>query len=222
MGGHVGQSGKPSVQQGANVVVVTGTAASLLPESYVPPIVAILPKMAANEPELREAAKVSGTSLDRAFEKSINAALTVLGYETKLLGQGQGRVPDGIAVAHDESYAILWDAKVRADGYSIGTDDRVIREYITTQSRDLKRKRGFRNIYYFIISSKFADDFDEAIRSLKMETDVNEVCFIEAIFSFRGSSKAALISESHSASSSATFTRMLKNICPLMPLKPHK
>jgi hypothetical protein len=64
--------------------------------------------------------------------------------------------------------------------YSMGTDDRTIREYVTTQSRDLKRRRSLRNIYYAIVSSTFADDFDDAIRSIKMETDVNEVILIEA------------------------------------------
>jgi hypothetical protein len=153
---------------------------SRLPESYVPPIVAILPRMANNEPELREAAKASGISIERAFEKSINAAWTILGYDTKLLGQGQGRVPDGQALAHDDSYAILWDAKARSNGYSLGTDDRAMKEYITTQSRDFKRRRGFRNIYFLVISGHFTDSFEDLVRSLKMETDVNEVCFVEA------------------------------------------
>lgn len=151
-----------------------------VPESYVPPIVEVLPRMARNETLLCEAAKASGTSLERAFEKSINAAFTVLGYEAKLLGQGKGRVPDGLALSLDDSYAILWDAKVRGDGYSMGTDDRAVKEYITTQSRELKKRQGLRNIYYFIVSSGFADDYDDSIRSLKMETDVNEVCLVEA------------------------------------------
>ena len=151
-----------------------------LPESFVPPIVAILPRMARSEAQLREAAKASGISLERAFEKNINAAFTILNYEAKLLGQGQGRVPDGQALSVDDSYAILWDAKIRSDAYSMGTDDRAVREYITTQSREFKKRRGLRNIYYFIVSSRFADDFDDAIRSLKMETDVNEVCLVEA------------------------------------------
>jgi len=153
---------------------------SRLPESYVPPIVAILPDMSRNESSLREAAKASGTSLERAFEKSIDAAFNILGYETKLLGQGKGRVPDGLALSVDDSYAILWDAKMRGEGYNMGTDDRAIKEYIVTQSRELKRRRGLRNIYYFIISSDFADDYDDSIRSIKMETDVNEVCLVEA------------------------------------------
>jgi hypothetical protein len=149
-----------------------------LPESYVPPIVAILPSVALNDQSLVEAARRSGTSLARAFEKYIDAALTMLGYETKLLGQGQGRVPDGRALAIDDNYSILWDAKVRSDQYSLGTEDRAIREYITTQSRELRRR--YRNIYYIIVSSSFADDFDDAIASIKMETEVSEVILLEA------------------------------------------
>jgi hypothetical protein len=149
-----------------------------LPESYVPPIVAILPAMARHDEKLIEAAKSSGTSLERAFEKNIDAALTILGYETKLWGQGQGRVPDGRALSLDDNYAILWDGKVRADSYSLGTDDRTIREYITTQSRELSRR--YRNIYYIIVSSSFTDDFDDTISSIKMETDISEVILLEA------------------------------------------
>jgi hypothetical protein len=159
--------------------VVEDHEVSTLPDSYVPPIVMILPRMARNEPILQEAAKRSGTNLDRAFEKGIDAAFRVLGYESKLLGQGQGRVPDGVVISADDSYAVLWDAKVRGQGYSMGTDDRTIREYITTQSRELKRRRSLRNIYYAIVSSHFEDDFDDAIKSIKMETDVNEVCLVE-------------------------------------------
>jgi len=154
--------------------------ANRLPDSYVPPIVAVLPRMARNDPALVEDARASGTTLDRAFERGINAAFTVLGYETRLLGQGQGRVPDGLAVEMDNSYAIIWDAKMRADVYRIGTDDRAIREYVATQSRELKRRKMLRNIYYAIISNGFRDDHDDSIRMLKMETDVSEVCLLEA------------------------------------------
>jgi hypothetical protein len=129
---------------------------------------------------LEEAAKASGTSIVKAFEKSIYAAFTILGYETKLLGQGMGRVPDGLALEQDYSYAILWDAKIRESGYSMGTDDRTIREYVMSQSREFKRRRSLRNIYYVVVSSAFNDDYDDLIRSLKMETDTNEVCLLEA------------------------------------------
>lgn len=153
---------------------------SRLPESYVPPIISVLIEMANNNESLTQIARNSGTSLERAFEKHIDIAFKILGYETRLMGQGNGRVPDGFAVAKDDDYIILWDAKIRSDGYSMGTDDRTIREYITTQSRELKKRRHYKNIYYAIISSGFVSDFDEAIRSIKMETDVNEVLLMEA------------------------------------------
>jgi hypothetical protein len=149
-----------------------------LPESYIPPIVAILPAMARHEQWLEEAAKRSGTSIARAFEKGVNAAFTILGFKTELLGQGQGRTPDGRALALDDNYAILWDSKVRGDPYKLRTDDRAIREYINTQSRELKR--SYRKIYYVIVSSSFSDDFEDMIASIKMETDVSEVILLEA------------------------------------------
>ncbi len=186
-GGNPSGGNKPLVRENIHVetprspIIATAPGTMIrLPESYVPPIVGVLPRMARNEAALCEAAKASGTSLERAFEKSINAAFTVLGYETKLLGQGKGRVPDGQALSLDDSYAILWDAKVRGDRYDMGTDDRAVKEYITTLSRELKRRQTLRNIYYLIVSSEFGDDYEDAIRSLKMETDVNEVCLVEA------------------------------------------
>ena len=142
-----------------------------------------LPQIAANSEELREAAKNSGITLDAAFEKYINVAFKILGYETTLMGQSMSgkRVPDGIAESFDNNYAILWDAKVRSEGYLMGTDDRTIREYINTQIPQLKKHKPFKNIYYLIISRSFDKGYDdELIRNLKMETDISEVVLLEA------------------------------------------
>ncbi len=148
-------------------------------ESYVPPVVAALPAIARSDPEMARASQATGVSLERAFEKHVNATFTILGYETRLLGQGQGRVPDGVAEAADHSYALIWDAKVRSGAYSLGTDDRAMREYISTQTRVLRR-RALRNVYYLVVSGSFAEDYDDTIRMLKMETDISEVCLVEA------------------------------------------
>jgi hypothetical protein len=152
-----------------------------LPDSYIPPVISVLPQLARNEPGFDELAKASGTSLPRAFEKGIHVAFTILGYDTELRGQGSGRKLDGIALAPDGSYAILWDGKSRENGYSMGTDDRAIREYIKTTSRELKKRRGSPGkIYYVLVSSNFADDFNDTIGSIKMETEISEVCLLEA------------------------------------------
>lgn len=151
-----------------------------MPDSYVPPVIAVLPLIAQNAPGLDALATAAGTSLERAFEKGVNAAFKMLGYETKLLGQGSGRAPDGVALDHDNLYAIVWDAKIRKSGYTMGTDDRPIREYINTQNSDLRRRRRLRKIYYVLVSSGFAHEFDDEIASIKMETEVSEVCLMEA------------------------------------------
>lgn len=149
-------------------------------DTYVPPVVSTLPGLARNLESLVRLATAAGLSGERAMEKGVNAAFTILGYQTQLLGQGSGRVPDGTAVDVDNSYGIIWDAKIRRDGYAMGTDDRAIAEYIRGQSRELMRRRSLRNIYYAIVSSQFHDDYDDEARDLKMETGVNEVILLEA------------------------------------------
>jgi hypothetical protein len=42
------------------------------------------------------------------------------------------------------------------------------------------------NIYYAIISSDFSNDFDEAVRSLKRETSVNETTAIDGFAAMAG------------------------------------
>jgi len=175
-----GEADPPDRGTAAKDTTILISPEGVLPESFVPPIIAVLPGLAQNDETLAGAARRSGTKLDNAFEKNVHAAFTILGYETRLLGQGMGRVPDGVAIAADESYGLLWDAKVRAAGYSMGTDDRVIRDYINTQSRELRRRRLLRNMYYAIVSSSFADDFDDAISMLQMETEISEVCLVQA------------------------------------------
>lgn len=164
----------------ASITLAPPATPDQLPDSYVPPIVSVIPRLAFNDGSLEAAAKASGTSVPRALEKSVHAAFTILGFETQLLGQGQGRIQDGLALANDYSYAILWDSKARQNGYTMGTDDRTIREYITTQSREIKRRRHLRNLYYVLVSSGFKDEFDDLIRGLKMETEISEVVLVEA------------------------------------------
>ncbi len=150
-----------------------------LPSSYIPPVVSIIPLLSKNDEKIIIACQNTGISVEKAFEQKISILFSMLGFKVEYLGQGYGRVPDGIAVSSEFHYAIIFDAKVRKDGYTIGTDDRAIREYIFQETERLKRQ-GIRNVYYAIISSSFNGDFDDVIRNLKMETDIREVLFIES------------------------------------------
>ena len=142
-----------------------------LPDSYIPPVVSILPRLANNDPELAKLCQAMGSSVEKTFENRIDVLFKMLGYETQALGQGHGRVPDGVAICREFHYAIGYDAKVRQQPYAMGTDERAIREYIYNLTDRLK-KQGIKQTYFMIISSTFSGDHDDIIRSLKMETDV--------------------------------------------------
>lgn len=153
-------------------------ALSELPDSYIPPVIGILQKLAVNDPILAQLCQNMGTSIEVVFEKRIDVLFKMLGYETEALGHGHGRVPDGVAICREFHYAIGYDAKVRQQSYNMGTDERAIREYILKLS-DRLRREGINKIYFFIISSSFAGDHDDVIRSIKMETDVREILLVE-------------------------------------------
>lgn len=150
-----------------------------LPLSYIPPIVSILPKLAENTHEIEIACKSLGQSVDNVFEDRISILFGMLGYKVERLGQGHGRVPDGLAICAEHHYAIIYDAKSRREGYSLHTDDRAIREYINQEAKKLKRE-GIDKLYFATISSGFNGTFNEEIRSIKNDTDIREVLFIEA------------------------------------------
>lgn len=126
---------------------------------FIPPIIQDLVDLSVNEEKSRE------------FEKSVNLAFQMLGFEVTDYGQGTGRNPDGVAKENQHRYAILIDAKSRKDNYKIGTEDRKFIEYIKTFSEPL-RKSGFTNIYFLIVSSGFDSVSTRAIKNIRVETQV--------------------------------------------------
>lgn len=101
---------------------------------------------------LYELGSSEGKSIE--FEKKVNSAFQMLGFEVRCLGQGSGRNPDGIACDKQNHYAIIYDAKSRKDGYSLGTDDRTIIEYIKAHRNNLL-KDGLEKVYFLIVSNRF-------------------------------------------------------------------
>jgi hypothetical protein len=97
--------------RGVRASAVAADDSSRLPESYVPPIIAIVPRIARHEPGLDELARRSGTSLDRAFEKYIDAALTMLGAIRSI--KMETDVNEVILIEADALVAMV-DAKLRA------------------------------------------------------------------------------------------------------------
>ncbi len=160
-------------------IIETQYPTSELLTSFIPPVVSILPLLAKNDLQMIQACQRTGISVEKAFEEKIAVLFKMLGYKVESLGQGQGRVPDGIAIDLEDSYAVIYDAKVRSEIYAINAgDDRAIREYIL-RGKDKLKKWGLKNFYFIIVSSSFRED-NKTINSLKMATGVQAATFFEA------------------------------------------
>jgi len=121
-----------------------------------------------------------GQAVETLFEDRLGKCLRMLGYTVDERGQGSGRNPDGIATARQHNYAVIYDAKVRQEGYRFSTsDERQFRDYINAEAGHL-HNQGFRNVYFGVVSNVFDADRPDAVRRLKIETDIQEVRLIEA------------------------------------------
>ncbi|MEH0018288.1 MAG: restriction endonuclease FokI C-terminal domain-containing protein [Desulfobacter sp.] len=119
-----------------------------------------------------------GNSLDKSasrkgyeFEKIVAEVFELLDFEVEFLGQGTGRNPDAIIKYRKENTAFLVDAKAYNSGYSLGTDDRAIREYINHYCPKLQ-KNGYKKIGFIIVSNEFKTNFDNFINEITWDTDI--------------------------------------------------
>ena len=94
--------------------------------------------------------------LSTLFERRSADAFRCLGLEVVTLGQGTGRKPDAVALAQRERFAVIVDAKVRAAGYVLGTEDRKFLEYARSSGTELKRQ-GFDNTYFVVVGSSYRE-----------------------------------------------------------------
>lgn len=170
----------PSKRGRATVVLQTTVATSTagLSDSYVPPVLACLDDLAIAAPDLVALCRAIGRDENSEFERRVCIAFEIIGLSVERLGQGYGRVADGVAKCPSRGWAILYDAKVRRDGYKLLTEDRKFREYIETHVPPL-RKQGLQRCYFAIVSSTFAESDLGRAHELARLTDVKSCVFLE-------------------------------------------
>ena len=148
---------------------------------FIPPVLNDLEKLASGDPETLDRYRKLGQSPENALERLVWRAFRMLGYQVEELGHmtpGE-RTPDGIAYAKRDHYAILIDSKIGSDGYSMGTDDRALIEYISTQAPRLESE-GIESIYFCIISSRFKGDNQAGILRIRKETRAKNITFLRS------------------------------------------
>jgi hypothetical protein len=102
-----------------------------------------------------------------------------LGFEVESLGQGRGRKADCLALARQESFGVIIDAKVRQNGYVLGTEDRKFLEYAVTHARELQRN-GIPKVYFVIVGSDFRESDLTKLTKYLAESPIRSVDFITA------------------------------------------
>jgi hypothetical protein len=68
-----------------------------------------------------------------------------------------------LALARAEGFGVVIDAKARAEGFVLGTEDRKLREYSKTYFDGLRRE-GIERVYLCIVSSSFREKDVEPLR----------------------------------------------------------
>lgn len=145
-------------------------------ENYIPPVAQDFHEIASGS---KEAQQKYDVDLAKLMEKKAEEIFRLLGFETKQLGQGTGREPDGLAYSLKDGYGIIWDTKKRENsGYKLSaSDERKIREYIESYRRSFQ-KRGIDTIYFLTISSGFSDiSYDTGLAG---DASVGNINFIKA------------------------------------------
>jgi hypothetical protein len=118
-------------------------------------------------------------NVNTAFEKRCADAFRCMGFDVQELGQGRGRKADCLALAREEGFGVIIDAKVRANGYVLGTEDRKFLEYATTHSRELQRA-GIQKVYLAVVGSEFRNDDLNKLTAYLAQSPVRSAVFITA------------------------------------------
>jgi len=138
----------------------------------------LIPKVAklidlGNETEKPSATKGS------EFEKLVAEIFKQLDFEVEVLGQGTGRNPDAIIRLREENTAFLVDAKAYSNGYSLGVDDRAIKEYINHYCPKLN-KEGYKKVGFIIVSNSFKSNFESFINDVTWNTDIKRFILLSS------------------------------------------
>ncbi len=121
--------------------------------------------------ELGSETEKSSSAKGSEYEKLVAEIFKQLDFEVEVLGQGSGRNPDAIIKLREENTAFLVDAKAYSNGYSLGVDDRAIKEYINFYCPKLQ-KEGYKKIGFIIVSNSFKSNFDSFINEITWNTDI--------------------------------------------------
>lgn len=150
---------------------VTINASFELSQYLVPKVVPLI--------ELGFQTDISPTRKGSDYEKLVSEIFKLLDFEVETLGQGKGRNPDAIIKYREDHVAFLVDAKAYGNGYSLGLDDRAIKEYINYYCPKL-RNDGFRKIGFIIVCNSFKSNLDDFVNEITWDTEIKRFILLQS------------------------------------------
>ena len=118
-------------------------------------------------------------SVSTLFERRAADAFRCLGFEIHQLGQGSGRNADALACSPRERVALIIDAKVRVNGYVLGTEDRKFLDYAVMHSKD-RQKKGFEQLYFVVVAPSFREPDLKRLAEYLSSTPIRSIAMITA------------------------------------------
>jgi hypothetical protein len=168
-------------KQVTTTVVKPGNDKKAMPSTKIPPTeVVFQPNFLLGDYVIPKVAKLveygndtskSGSAKGYEYEKLVSEIFKLLDFEVEHLGQGSGRNPDAIVKNREENTAFIVDAKAYGSGYSLGLDDRAIREYINYYCPKLQ-KDGYKKIGFIIVSNSFKTNLETFTNEITWNTDI--------------------------------------------------
>jgi hypothetical protein len=155
----------------------------------------LLPRI-ANLVTVGQQSEKSSSAKGYEFEKMVAEIFKFLDFDVESLGQGKGRNPDAILKFREENTAFIVDAKAYGNGYTLGLDDRAIKEYINFHCPRLQ-KEGFKKIGFIIVSNSFRSGFDSFINDVTWNTDIKRFILLTSeallyLFAYKMKDKLSL------------------------------
>lgn len=166
----------PGWNRGGPLKSATGRAPLLAVRPFLPAGLQYLDALARGELPPGE---LSDSPVNVQFERKCADAFQTLGFEVRQLGQGKGRAPDILAIAKRFNYGVIVDAKVRRDGYKLGTEDRTFHEYVVRYSLQLNEE-GIEKVYLSVIASRFRESDHPKLVEYLSASAIRGVTFFSA------------------------------------------
>lgn len=175
---------------------VSGIKASFELSEYLIPRVANLVEIGNDDTK-------SASAKGSKFESLVCEIFKFLDFDVQVLGQGSGRNPDAVLRLREVNTAFLVDAKAYTKGYSLGIDDRAIREYINHYCPILN-KDGYHKIGFIIVSNSFNSNFDSFINEITWNTPIKRFILM--------TSEALLYLLAYKLKNNLSSTQIVENI----------